>query len=73
MTALWIILGIAIYATGFTITVRVVNLLDRRSDWFGDGEDVMGAIIWPLVWLTVAVALPFALLYRLATRDLKGD
>ncbi|MCK2219723.1 hypothetical protein MF672_038900 [Actinomadura sp. ATCC 31491] len=72
MTALWIALAAIIYAAGFTATARAVNLLDRR--WpqlrMGEGEDVMLAIMWPLVAIAV---VPLALLYRFATRDLKGD
>ncbi|MEV4287384.1 hypothetical protein AB0K40_17910 [Nonomuraea bangladeshensis] len=75
MTALWIILGLITYAAGFTATARTVNLLNRR--WprlhLGDGEDVMLAIMWPLVLLAAAIGVPLMLLYRFATHDLKGD
>lgn len=73
--ALWAIVGIVIYAAGFAITARAANLVDQRWDWLclADDEDVFMAIVWPLVWLLATVALPLALLYRLATRDLKGD
>ncbi|WP_188188016.1 hypothetical protein [Nonomuraea sp. SYSU D8015] len=72
MTGLWILATLALYAAGFMATARAANILDGRWEWLrlGDDDDVMAAIIWPLVWLVVIVALPFALLYRLATRDL---
>lgn len=74
MVALWIILGLVIYAAGFTATARIVNLLDRRYDWLqlGDGEDVMFAFMWPLVLLVAIAVVPLAMLYRFATRDLRG-
>lgn len=71
MTALWIVLGIVIYAAGFTATARAVNLADRRWPFLGQGEDVMLAIMWPLVLLAALVGAPLVLLYRFATRDLR--
>lgn len=73
MTALWITLGIVIYFAGFTATVRIVNLIDRRLHILGDGEDVMLAIMWPIVLVGAAVGVPLTLLYRFASRDLKGE
>lgn len=73
MTALWIVLGIVLYMAGFTLTARAVNKLDQRWERLrlGVDEDVLAAIMWPIVWLAVLVWLPFSVLYHLATRDLK--
>lgn len=71
MTALWIVLGLIVYMAGFTATARAVTLLDRRFDVLGEGEDVMLAIMWPLVLLAALVGVPLVMLYRFATRDLR--
>lgn len=76
MTALWVILGLIVYLAGFTATARAVNLLDRRWQVLGQGEDVMIAIAWPIVALigvaSLVTVVPMTLLYRFAVRDLRG-